>query len=163
MAKIYTRAGDNGNTILIGGEKVSKSDILVDVYGTLDELSAFIGVLYDTIEENSPERVFLMEIQNTILSVEAFYASHQNNKYEIDNDKIIMLENQIDNLPSSLLLFDGFKIPGGNIVTSYCHVCRTICRRAERRIVKIDKSSNCLKYINRLSDYFFELSRTLTL
>lgn len=156
MGKIYTKKGDNGMTSLIGGEKVSKSDILVEVYGTIDELSAFIGVLFD-LSDSSFVKSSLSIIQKDLLKIESFYASKMLSEYDIPAESILFLEEQIDRLSASHT-FREFVIPGGCLAASYTHLCRTVCRRAERNITKVDVNSNCLSYMNRLSDFFFLLS-----
>lgn len=159
MAKIYTKTGDTGMTSLIGGKRVPKSHLLIEICGSLDELSAFIGVLYDVCNYAEDWKAFLMRIQNNLFHIESFYASEMSHKYDLEMQELTGLEQLIDSLSESSSTFDGFVLPGGNIVTSYAHVCRTICRRCERQAVKADQSSCCIRYLNRLSDFFFILSQ----
>lgn len=160
MAKIYTKSGDDGMTSLIGGKRVLKSHTLVEIYGSIDELSAFIGVLYDIIDAEQ-DKCFLMHIQECLLQIEAYYASETSCDYDINLEEISAVEYAIDILSSRLPTFGGFVLAGGCLAASYAHVCRTVCRRCERLIVCYGNSSNSLKYLNRLSDYFFVLSRYL--
>lgn len=161
MTRIYTGKGDDGTTSLIGGRRVLKSDDLVEVYGSVDELSAFIGLLHDVWTGTGDDRTFLIHIQRNLQKVEAFYASEKAQEYEISPNEVAQLEERIDCLSSLNGPVKEFIIPGGNMAASCAHVCRTVCRRIERRAVKVDTSSTCLRYINRLSDYFFELGRMI--
>lgn len=156
---IYTKTGDKGETSLIGGDRVKKCDDRVEAYGTLDELSAFIGVLYDQCAGVENLQNTLIHIQRNLFTIEAVLAcSEKRSVVGLREEEIIVLENQINELESKLSLPYKWVIPGGNIASSYCHVCRTVCRRAERKIVKIGVYSLELAYINRLSDYFFVLA-----
>lgn len=158
---IITKTGDEGMTSLIGGGRVLKCDERVEAYGTVDELSAFIGVLYDTLcEAETGTKALLMEIQQQLLIVEAVFACPDEGCISgLKPDALALLENQARELEKSLPPFNAFVIPGGNLAASYCHVCRTICRRAERMAVKIGAKGLELKYLNRLSDFFFLLAR----
>ena len=160
MAKIYSRTGDSGETSLIGGKRVPKFHELVEIYGTIDELTAFIGVLYDLIESFESERTLLMVIQKTLFKIESFYASEMSEEYDIALGEISFLEDKIDELYKEPIRT--FIIPGGNLASSYAHVCRTICRRCERLSCRIDNSSHSLVYLNRLSDLLFVLAMVLS-
>ena len=173
--KIYTKTGDKGTTSLIGGTRVSKDDVRLEAYGTFDELSAFIAVLSDSEGVERHEIEVMDRIQNSLLVIESCLAleSQRDNemtrqqvkKYipEITEDDVKFLEDEIDAINSQLEPLKSLIIPGGNILSSRCHVCRTVCRRAERRLVEMgreyDVDENIRRFVNRLSDYFFTLSR----
>lgn len=152
---IYTHKGDEGMTSLATGERVPKCDDRVEAYGTLDELSAFIGVLKDSGSWPDGQLSFLTEIQRNLQILCARFAGYD--KISLPEDAADKIEQEIAamNLPT----LKEFIIPGGNLVASYCHVCRTICRRAERMAVKINADVADVRYLNRLGDYFFELGR----
>ena len=156
---IVTKKGDAGQTSLYGGERVPKSDVRVEAYGTLDELGAFIGILYDTIQDVE-YRSQLMVIQKNLMVIEAFMSGA---KLDFSEERITQLETFISQMEGLLEPLREFVIPGGNLGASYAHVCRTVCRRAERRAVAAGFTGAILRFINRLSDYFFELSRVLCL
>lgn len=152
---IFTHTGDEGMTSLATGERVPKCDDRVEAYGTLDELSAFIGVLKDSGTWTEEQLSFLTEIQRNLQILCARFAGYK--KISLQEDAAAEIEQEIAamNLPT----LKEFIIPGGNLVASYCHVCRTICRRAERMAVKINADVADVRYLNRLGDYFFELGR----
>lgn len=161
---ITTKRGDEGMTSLIGGQRVLKCDDRVEAYGTVDELSAFIGVLHDSIQDPEDNtKTFLMVIQKNLQTVEAILACPEEGKIpHLDPSAIIAVADSITALENELPPFRSFIMPGGNIAASYSHVCRTICRRAERRAVKIGVMGVELQYLNRLSDFFFLLARKLS-
>lgn len=152
---IFTHTGDEGMTSLATGERVPKCDDRVEAYGTLDELSAFIGVLKDSGTWTEEQLSFLTEVQRNLQILCARFAGYK--KISLQEDAAAEIEQEIAamNLPT----LKEFIIPGGNLVASYCHVCRTICRRAERMAVKINADVADVRYLNRLGDYFFELGR----
>ena len=161
---ITTKKGDEGMTSLIGGECVLKCDDRVEAYGTVDELSAFIGVLHDVLSEKECKtRQLLMTVQKNLLTVEAILACPDEGKFpELHEEALTAIENEIKSIETTLPPFRSFIVAGGNLAASYCHVCRTICRRAERMSVKIGSKGTELQYLNRLSDYFFLLARKIT-
>ena len=164
--KIYTRKGDSGHTSLISGKIVDKHNTTVDAYGTIDELNSFIGLLKDYVEEKKIKEV-LHDIQLKLFSIGSILASDEDvnfsEKVNIGVNDIEGIELNIDNMNDQLPELKNFIIPGGHKVSSYCHVCRSICRRAERRISELNNLSKInpyiFPYINRLSDFFFVLSR----
>lgn len=160
---ISTKKGDEGMTSLIGGQRVKKCDYRVEAYGTVDELSAFIGVLHDALPDSEEEtKALLMEIQKHLLTVEAVLACPTEGQCPgLNPGAVEMIDNQVKGLEDTLPPFRSFILPGGNLASSYSHVCRTICRRAERQAVKIGAKGVELQYLNRLSDYFFLLARKL--
>jgi len=166
--KIYTKKGDSGQTGLIGGNRVSKSDLRISTYGTIDELNAFIGLLRDLIKK-SKHSSQLIEIQDRLFTAGSILAVGDNgtkmNLPAITQEDISNLEYWIDEMDEILPEMNSFILPGGHVNVSYCHVARTICRRAERSIVElsltIDIDPLLLSYFNRLSDFLFTLSRSL--
>src|ERR1700712_2727664 len=168
--KIYTKTGDAGNTSLIGGTKVSKSHIRISAYGTVDELNAFIGLLNDQISDIH-SRETLREIQDRLFTIGSSLACDPEKEIamqipDLKESDILLLENEIDAMNEKLPEMKSFILPGGHVAVSTAHVCRTICRRAERIIVELDANQPLgqpliVKYINRLSDYLFVLARYL--
>ena len=164
--KIYSKKGDKGKTSLIGGKIVDKHNLSVDAYGTIDELNSFIGLLKDYVEDKKIKKV-LNNIQLKLFSVGSILASAGDNnfseKVSIEKKDIEDIESNIDNMNDHLPKLKNFIIPGGHKISSYCHVCRSICRRAERRISELNNlykiNPHILSYVNRLSDFFFVLSR----
>lgn len=162
--KIYTGFGDSGTTSLARGTEVAKDDIRVETYGTIDELNSFIGLLSSYIEDP-----FLEQIQKKLFQIGGYFANENADSSDITAGDIATLESQIDFFESQLVPLRDFILPRGNLAVCLCHVCRTICRRAERRMIAlrnslgIEMELNPFIYINRLSDYFFVLARRLTL
>ncbi len=166
---IYTRGGDEGMTSLVGGKRVSKADLRVEAYGTIDELNAQIGLLVALLEQ-SEICVRLLEIQGDLFTLGAYLATDTESNInkegnQIEENDVIRLERYIDETEEGLPGWKGFSLPGGSLPASICHVCRTVCRRAERRIIELSATETIspvvCKYVNRLSDYFFVLSRRL--
>ena len=174
--KIYTKTGDNGTTSLCDGSRLSKDDMRVEAYGTLDELNAHIGLLISLLQTSSSKEGvrsatnltdFLSEIQGELFVLGGELARAEIKTEELVSTQkfIAKIETSIDELSSQLPVQHHFVLPGGIIPASQSHVCRTICRRAERRIVTLSLFAIVLpeifKFVNRLSDYFFTLSRYL--
>jgi len=168
--KIYTKTGDKGETSLIGGTRVPKFHERIEAYGTLDELNSFIGLVRDqAIDEET--KMLLIEIQDRVFTAESILAldpAHEPLRKlpEIREEDILKLENAIDVMNETLPPITNFILPGGHPVVSYCHIARTVCRRAERLVIKLSQHSKVnelvIKYLNRLSDYLFVLSRKMT-
>lgn len=172
--KLYTKGGDKGRTSLIGGERVAKYDVRVEAYGTVDELTAQIALLGDTMAEQCPElsAEFLEElhrINSLLMSVEALLAVGRGGEGKVEPisaEAIEWIESRIDAMQTQIKPLDCFTIPGGCRVVSMCHVCRTVCRRAERYAVQaaddygVDGSA--VVFLNRVSDYMYALGRVLT-
>jgi len=164
--KIYTKKGDKGETSLLGGTKVNKDNIRLEAYGTVDELNAFIGHIHDQ-EISQNHKTILLKIQNQLFNLGSILSfdgkKTQINLPEITNENIQMLEAEIDKMEEELSPLKDFILPSGHTITSLCHIARTVCRRAERRVVELQAkekiSPNCLEYLNRLSDYLFVLAR----
>lgn len=170
--KIYTKTGDDGTTSLIGGERVKKYDLRVEAYGTVDELTTFIALLADKMRDDERTAGLvegLQEVECRLMSVAALLAIGRGGEGKvapIAEEHIAALEEQIDRWQSELRPITKFTIPGGHTTLSLAHVCRTICRRAERaalaagEVATIDASAT--KYLNRLSDYLYTLARVVT-
>lgn len=170
--KIYTKKGDAGTTSLVGGERTGKDDPRVEAYGTVDELSAFLAFLRDSMpsETMGEYREDIRLILNSLMNAEAVLASGETRQTKVTDTtpgEISFLEGRIDAMASQLPPLTQFTIPGGHPLVSAAHICRTVCRRAERAAVKAsrqyDVSGNVLAYLNRLSDYLYQLGRTLSL
>ncbi len=166
--KIYTKTGDKGTTSLLGGTKVSKADIRLEAYGTVDELNSFVGLLISSLSDDISEKEYLIEIQKQLFELGSELAIDPENPpgYEFDTIKqadIENIESRIDTLMKTLPELKNFVLPGGSVSASYSHLCRTVCRRAERRTVALNTDSTLrselVVYLNRLSDYFFVLAR----
>ncbi len=169
MAKIYTKTGDNGTTGLVGGTRVKKYGPRLEAYGTVDELNASIGVLRSfDVGENITD--VLIQIQNKLFNIGSRLASDEKGDaftagLAITEENIGALENAIDKFNESLPQLTGFVLPGGGQAVAQCHVARTVCRRAERRVVEFSEQypvqPETIKYINRLSDFLFVLARKI--
>lgn len=164
----YTKTGDKGTTSLIGGKRVPKYDDRVEAYGTVDELSAFIGVLNDLDGVSEAIRETLGVIQNKLFTLESHFALDKTSEVGkmiplLTEEDVAFLEGHIDAMNAELPELRAFVIPGGNMRASQCHVCRTVCRRAERQGWRLASHEEVdpvdLRYLNRLSDYFFVLAR----
>ena len=173
--KIYTKTGDTGETSLFGGERVLKSHLRVEAYGSLDELNSFIGLLRDSIE-NEHHRSNLLMIQEDLFVMGSHLATPPEKKTlksgkdrlkieNVNNEHIQILEKEMDSMNEDLPEMTHFILPGGHVIVSYCHIARNICRRAERKSVNLNEISEVepliLIYLNRLSDYLFVLARKL--
>ncbi len=166
--KIYTKTGDKGHTSLIGGKRVPKYHSRIEAYGTIDELISHVGLLRDQ-DIDSETRMFLIGIQDKLMNCASILAADCSDcKVKIPQilpDDILKIELEIDKMDSQLEPLSSFILPGGNQIISLCHVCRTICRRGERIIIKLSEDTpvpdDLIKFINRLSDFFFVLSRFL--
>ena len=171
--KVYTKGGDKGKTSLIGGERVSKCDLRVEAYGSVDELMAFTALLADKLmsdERFNSSVEQLRRIESQLMTVSALLAVGEGGEDKVaalNDASVEELEQWIDKLQEALPAIDKFTIPGGDRRLSMCHVCRTVCRRAERATLRADKEhgvAECAKvYLNRLSDLFYVLGRTITL
>ena len=167
-SNIYTCTGDAGNTSLVGGKRVKKSDIRLEAYGSVDELNSYIGLL--VAESGQPSKIndVLVFAQNKLFNIGAYLATdnHDNATTEargLNADDISRLESAIDMLDSQLPPLNNFVLPGGTREAATAHVCRTVCRRCERHIVDLGNQSyvspTVLKFVNRLSDFLFVLAR----
>ena len=166
--KIYTKGGDKGTTSLMGGSRVPKYDDRIEAYGTLDELNSFLGLIRDFgIQEKYRE--LILEVQHIVFAAESHLASENEKSAarlpELEESMIDKLEREIDSMNAELPPLKNFLLPGGHPVVSYCHISRTICRRAERLVIKVAEKFEIdpiiLRFLNRLSDYLFVLARKL--
>ena len=156
--KIYTRTGDQGQTSLFGGARVAKNDARIEAYGTVDELSSFIGVARAS---SVPAEVDaeLQRVQRDLFDIGARLASPGSSRFPgVDAERIGALERAIDAMESELPPLTGFILPGGSLGASQLHVARTVCRRAERCVVGLQDDAT-VTYLNRLSDYLFVAAR----
>jgi len=168
--RIYTKAGDKGKTGLLSGERIDKDDPRVEAYGTVDELDTFLGVA----KVHSSARIagYIHDIQQKLFLINAELATNPESLEEcsplrklerVIKDDVVHLENIADELSEELPLLANFVVPGGTKSSAFLHVCRTVCRRAERRIVFFANSypvnGELIRYINRLSDLLFLMSR----
>jgi cob(I)alamin adenosyltransferase len=171
--KIYTGTGDRGTTSLFSGERVSKSHVRIEAYGDVDELNAVLGVLVATLPQGQAELAEeIQQIQSDLLHIGAWLATTPASPSldvleKITAAQITSLELAIDRLEEELPALRGFIIPGGHISAAWAHVARTVCRRAERHVVRLSEESSenqaalreVIVYLNRLSDYLFVLAR----
>ena len=169
ITKVYTRTGDKGMTSLVGGVRIKKSDIRLEAYGTVDELSAHLGMLVSMINIDE-ERSLLIRVQNNLFNVCTHLATDQSQtslypSAHLAEGEIEFLEERIDKLMKALPERQGFILPGGVIAACQAHICRTVCRRAERciaalaEVAQIDQEMQM--YVNRLSDYLFVLAKII--
>lgn len=174
--KIYTKTGDNGSTSLFGGTRVPKHHIRINGYGTVDELNSWLGLLRDQ-EMDTHYREILITIQDQLFTVGAILATDPE-KVQLKSGKerlniplismadVTQLENEMDIMNETMPEMTHFILPGGHTTVSYCHIARTICRRAERMVTLLHENepvdSMVLTYLNRLSDYLFVLARKLS-
>ena len=166
--KIYTKTGDSGTTALFGGKRVSKADLRIDTYGTIDELNSWIGIVRDQ-PVNEKRKNVLVEIQDRLFTVGSILATEPGNtKVKVPSlieSDISFLEKEIDAMDGELPAMKSFVLPGGHQSVSFCHVARTVCRRGERLTIALNSQeavdSLVIKYLNRLSDYLFVLARKM--
>lgn len=167
--KVYTKGGDKGKTSLIGGSRVYKHSLQVEAYGTIDELKSYTGLIHDLFEEPKTKKA-LNIIINMLFVAESLASidSPESAKHlsDIKDSDIEFIEHEIDRMTADLAPLTKFILPGGHTLVSQCHIARTICRRSERaylRFVENDdkniENEQIMKYLNRLSDYYFTLAR----
>lgn len=168
--KIYTKTGDKGETSLIGGTRLPKQHIRIEAYGTVDELNSHLGLLRDVTPEADFNFDILLHIQDRLFTIGSHLAADpQKNKMklpELYNEDVTELEKAIDKMNEVLPEMKHFVLPGGHIHVSYAHIARTVCRRAERSVLKLAENevveAIIPQYLNRLSDYIFVLSRYMS-
>jgi cob(I)alamin adenosyltransferase len=166
--KIYTKTGDAGKTGLLGGTKVSKSHIRIQAYGDIDELNAYVGLLGDQYPDIAG-KAMLREIQDRLFTIGSALACDPEKEIKLKipdllADDVLLLEKEIDRMSALLPPMKSFILPGGHVVISTAHICRCVCRRAERLTVQLETAEPTgqpliLQYLNRLSDYLFILAR----
>jgi len=167
--KVYTKKGDTGTTQLIGGTRVPKSSLRIEAYGTVDELNSYVGLIRD--QEILPKlRDQLLSIQDRLFTLGSLLATSPDGSRmkipELHEEDITNLENWIDEMDAELEPMRNFVLPGGHMTVSFCHITRCVCRRGERIVVDLSLTDKihpiAITYLNRLSDYFFVLSRKIT-
>jgi cob(I)alamin adenosyltransferase len=171
--KIYTKTGDQGQTSLYGGKRLSKSDLRIESYGTVDELNSQLGVVVAYIKQYQPDQKEMIEqlisVQSRLFDLGTHLAAEPGKKNlilpELNSTHIEQLEKQIDFWTEKLPELKFFILPGGSLEAAQAHVARTVCRRAERSIVSLTETESIqpelIQYLNRLSDYLFVLARFL--
>ena len=169
ITKVFTKEGDGGMTSLIGGVRVRKTNSRIEAYGTVDELSSQLGLLAATMKD-ADDKEMIFYIQRNLFTVCSYLATDKSqtelSPYSILNPaEVEKLEREIDTINSSIPVLNDFILPGGSKVAAQTHVCRAVCRRAERRIFFLADTTTVapevLQYMNRLSDYLFVLARKL--
>ena len=164
---IYTKTGDGGTTSLVSGSRVSKDDVRVEAYGTVDELNSHIGLLAEMMRGQGGYYDELKAVQTNLFTLQTLLATEDKEIYarlpQLQYEEVEMLERQIDTISDLLPKLHNFVIAGGNMTGAQCHVARTVCRRAERCVVTLARQEHVddviLRYLNRLSDYLFVLGR----
>ncbi len=174
LSRIYTKTGDRGETRLVGGQKVPKDDLRIECYGTVDELNSFIGLARTSLESYTPAAVslaklaaILKRIQHELFNLGSILATVPKDVHpkqpRITPVEVEQLEREIDEANAELPILRSFVLPGGSRVDAELHVCRTVCRRAERLLVALAREGSvpeeAIHYLNRLSDAFFVWSR----
>lgn len=166
---IYTKTGDRGTTSLVGGTRVPKTHDRLEAYGTVDELNSFLGLLVTYLTDEH-DRAFVQQVQDMLFVIGSHLATDQSKMQlrqasVVTPERVETVEHEIDRLDSGLPQLTAFVLPGGSRGAAVCHVCRTVCRRAERRILalaeQVEIAPELLAYVNRLSDYLFVLSRKI--
>jgi cob(I)alamin adenosyltransferase len=167
--KIYTLTGDDGTTSLSGGRRVPKHSVRVEAYGSVDELIAWIGLLRSYKEDASRVQT-LLYIQDQLMRCAASLSDDNTNdkirKVLPEDNCAEVIEMEIDKMEESLPKLKNFILPGGNTLVSYCHIARCVCRRAERAVLRLKEAEEIseivIRFLNRLSDYLFVLSRKIS-
>ena len=169
ITKVYTKTGDKGQTSLVGGVRTSKADVRIEAYGTVDELNAQLGLLAAYMPEG-PDRDTICHIQAVLFNVGTNLATDTSTtplypSAMLPPGETERLENEIDSMLALMPEAQGFILPGGSVAAAEAHVCRTVCRRAERRVVALaetaDVTDDVQRYLNRLSDYLFVLAKKI--
>ncbi len=164
--RVYTRRGDAGQTSLVGGQRVSKSDARIEAYGTVDELNSFVGLARESarqVPELAPLAEILLRVQHELFNAGSILATLPEDVHpkqaRITGSEAEQLEREMDAMNAALPALRSFVLPGGCRINAELHVCRTVCRRAERICVALGSDEEVVRYLNRLSDAFFVWSR----
>lgn len=168
-SRIYTKTGDKGLTSLLGGTRLPKHHVRIEAYGSVDELNSYIGLLRDLMPEKEKIEL-LIKIQDRLFTMGSHLAlDPEKNTFklpELKEEDIVLLERSIDEIDKIVPEMKSFILPGGHICVSHCHIARCICRRAERAVLRLAENEKVeeihYKYLNRLSDFLFMLSRWIT-
>jgi len=162
--KIYTKTGDDGKTSLYGGKRVEKHNLQVVAYGTVDELNSSLGVLLSHLGD-AFSKDFITQIQQDLFSVGTHLAGNSRQSLDHLPKRVMAMEKQMDEMAEVLLPLKNFILPAGGKDAAFCHLARSICRRAEREVIRLSKVDNVDKrviiYLNRLSDFLFQTARWL--
>lgn len=166
-SNVYTRRGDDGTTGLVGGQRIPKNHSRLEAYGTMDELNSLLGLLVTELTDEA-DREELIRIQNDLFAVGCELATiDRPTRHAVGADDVDRLEKAIDEADALCGGWHGFILPGGSHPAALAHVCRTVCRRLERRIYNIDDGvptdPALLQYVNRLSDYLFVLAKKINI
>jgi len=172
LTKIYTKTGDKGETSLLGGKRVLKSDSQIDTYGEVDHLNSLVGALISSMEgiQNKIDTSYLIEVQNNLFSIGSYLACEIGKEetfkiQKVSDITVDKIEAEIDKVEADLSDLKNFILPGGTLSSSFAHLCRTQARKVERLLIKNNYHNghhqNLIIYINRLSDYFFVYSRLI--
>lgn len=169
ITKVYTKTGDGGSTSLVGGVRINKADVRIEAYGTVDELNSQLGLLASYMPDGD-DKALVERVQANLFCVGTHLATDQSCTPLYDSARLHageteLLEHEIDHIIALLPKRQGFVLPGGTSAASMAHVCRAVCRRAERRVVALSAvatvSPDMQQYLNRLSDYLFVLAKKL--
>lgn len=165
---LYTRTGDDGTTSLVNGSRAPKTHPRIEAYGTIDEFSSLLGIVIASPECPQQQRTLLHEIQNQLFNIGCYLATPSTpdaptSLYGLTTQALEHIEHAIDELDQAVPPVNAFVLPGGSLISAHCHVARSVCRRAERRIYTLAETEHVnplvTKYINRLSDYLFILAK----
>jgi len=177
ITRVYTRTGDRGETALVGGKRVPKDSLRIEAYGTIDELNSIVGLARAFNEEKLADGeahrfldTLLRQIQDELFDLGSELATppdfFQEGMYRVSESEVKKIEQLIDECQKELEPLKSFVLPGGGRIGAYLHQCRTVCRRAEREILRLSRAEELsewpIKYVNRLSDLFFVLSRWIS-
>lgn len=177
ITRVYTRTGDRGETALVGGKRVPKDSLRIEAYGTIDELNSIVGLARafneEKLADGEPHRfldTLLRQIQDELFDLGSELAAppdfFQEGMYRVSESEVKKIEQLIDKCQEELEPLKSFVLPGGGRIGAYLHQCRTVCRRAEREILRLSRAEELgewpIKYVNRLSDLFFVLSRWIS-
>ena len=177
ITRVYTRTGDRGETALVGGKRVPKDSLRIEAYGTIDELNSIVGLARAFNEEKLADGeahrfldTLLRQIQDELFDLGSELATppdfFQQGMYRVSESEVKKIEQLIDECQEELEPLKSFVLPGGGRIGAYLHQCRTVCRRAEREILRLSRAEELsewpIKYVNRLSDLFFVLSRWIS-
>jgi cob(I)alamin adenosyltransferase len=177
ITRVYTRTGDRGETALVGGKRVPKDSLRIEAYGTIDELNSIVGLARAFNEEKLADGeahrfldTLLRQIQDELFDLGSELATppdfFQEGMYQVGENEVKKIEQLIDECQKELEPLKSFVLPGGGRIGAYLHQCRTVCRRAEREILRLSRAEELsewpIKYVNRLSDLFFVLSRWIS-
>ena len=171
ITKVYTKTGDKGTTSLVGGIRINKADVRLEAYGTVDELNSHIGLLSAYVKDITIDDV-LTRIQSDLFIVGTHLATDQSQtplypSAILPENEVEFIENEIDKILSELPEKLGFVLPGGSVAASQAHVCRTVCRRAERCVLRLAQEATVgeeiLQFLNGLSDFFFVLAKKMNI